>query len=145
MTARPEVQELRGELSRMSRRFRAQADQLHPGLSFAAYFLLARMDGEESVPFGTLVAAAGLNKSTTSRQLTELWHEGLVERDPAPEGGRAIVYRLTDAGRERLAAAESVMDEGVARQVSSWSRADIVTLARLLHRYNHPGEPEADA
>lgn len=138
MAAQQEIRYLRGELSRLSRRFRANADRLHPGMTFAAYFLLARMAGGQPVAFGELVTAAGLNKSTTSRQLTELSREGLVAREPAPEGRRAIVYRITDEGSRRLDAANATMDDSVAAQVADWSTEDIATLAHLLNRYNNP-------
>ncbi|QHA08840.1 MarR family transcriptional regulator [Streptomyces broussonetiae] len=77
------------ELVTLSRRFRSNADRLHPDLSFVDYSLLSEMAERGGVRAGDLVGLYSLNKSTISRQVTALQRDGLVVRETDPDNPRA--------------------------------------------------------
>lgn len=60
---------------------------------------------------GELAAAEQVRSPTMSRLVSEMEAEGLVERSPSPDDGRAVVVTATDAGRR-------TMQEGRGRRVA---------------------------
>lgn len=79
-----------------------------------------------------IAGALNLDASTVSRHLTRLADDGLIERRPDPEDGRASLVSTTAAGRSR---AESSIVDRVAQlesTIENWSDLDLATLCRLL-------------
>jgi DNA-binding MarR family transcriptional regulator len=92
-----------------------------PGASAHA-LALATFQSDQS--FGTLAA--------------RLIAQGLVERSPGR--GRRVEHRLTDAGRQMLAAGQTVTAEVMARSFADLSAAEVETLHGLLERVGEAPE-----
>ncbi|MER5529604.1 MarR family winged helix-turn-helix transcriptional regulator [Streptomyces sp. NPDC002677] len=131
--------ELRGlvrELVTLSRRFRGNAERLHPELSFVDYSLLSEMDARDGARAADLVGLYGLNKSTISRQVAALQRAGLVVREADPHDHRAQLLRPSDHGRELLARADALMYREVDTRTEGWAAEEVQALRGLLARYN---------
>ncbi|GAA2728794.1 MarR family winged helix-turn-helix transcriptional regulator [Streptomyces nogalater] len=131
-----EVPGLVRELVTLSRRFRANAERLHPDLSFVDYSLLSELAERDGARAGELVGLYGLNKSTISRQVTALERAGLLVRETVPGNRRVQLLRPSDRGRELLARADARMYREVDARTAGWSPEEVRALRTLLARYN---------
>ncbi|GAA2987650.1 MarR family winged helix-turn-helix transcriptional regulator [Streptosporangium longisporum] len=76
-----------------------------------------------------------LEKSTTSRLVTQLINRGWAERTPAPDDGRGVLVRLTPDGvsaAARLAEARSRRFSAVLDRVPQEERADVLRALTIL-------------
>lgn len=76
-----------------------------------------------------------LEKSTTSRLVTQLINRGWAERVPAPGDGRGRLVRLTDQGAlaaARLAEARAQRFSAVLDRVPEAERADVLRALTIL-------------
>ncbi|MEV8313387.1 MarR family winged helix-turn-helix transcriptional regulator [Streptomyces sp. NPDC059900] len=131
-----EIPALVRELVTLSRRFRANAERLHPDLSFVEYSLLSEMAERGGARARDLVGLYGINKSTISRQVAALQQAGLVVRETDPDHARGQLLHPSDRGRELLAHADTLMHREVATRTGAWTPEEVSTLCGLLARYN---------
>lgn len=82
-----------------------------------------------------MAAAYGLEKSTVSRQLSQLEEAGLVGRAGEQPGRRGQVLNLTDEGTEILQRAVTSSQTTLAAHLGDWDDRDLTDLARLLARF----------
>ncbi|WP_061289293.1 MarR family winged helix-turn-helix transcriptional regulator [Herbidospora cretacea] len=76
-----------------------------------------------------------LEKSSTSRLVTQLINRGWAERTPAPDDGRGVLVRLTPQGAEaaeRLAEARGRRFAAVMNRVPEGERADVLRALTIL-------------
>lgn len=76
-----------------------------------------------------------LEKSTTSRLVTQLINRGWAERTPAPDDGRGVLVRLTQHGTNaaaRLAEARAKRFSAVLDHVPEGERADVLRALNIL-------------
>ncbi|MEV4471272.1 MarR family transcriptional regulator [Nonomuraea sp. NPDC049504] len=76
-----------------------------------------------------------LEKSTTSRLVTQLITRGWAERTPAPDDGRGRLVQLTEQGVKaaaRLAEARAERFSAVLNRVPEGERADVLRALTLL-------------
>ncbi|MFI6510927.1 MarR family winged helix-turn-helix transcriptional regulator [Streptosporangium sp. NPDC050855] len=76
-----------------------------------------------------------LEKSTTSRLVTQLIDRGWAERTPAPDDGRGVLVRLTPSGvsaAHRLAEARSQRFSAVLDRVPEGERAGVLRALTIL-------------
>jgi DNA-binding MarR family transcriptional regulator len=76
-----------------------------------------------------------LEKSTTSRLVTQLISRGWAQRRPAPGDGRGVLVRLTGDGvsaAEQLAKARAARFAEVLDRVPAGDRADVLRALRIL-------------
>lgn len=99
-----------GEFMRAARRARGRA-QSSPSadgeLTLSQYTLLdALLDADGPLTVRELAVGAGVASPTATRMLTGLEQDGLIARERPDAGGdrRCVMVRLTDEGRDRLAA-----------------------------------------
>jgi DNA-binding MarR family transcriptional regulator len=69
---------------------------------------LAQAESGEGMRMQALADAIGLNQSSVSRLVARLERQDLVERNLNKRDRRGVFTRITDAGREQLAAATPV-------------------------------------
>lgn len=124
------------ELVTLSRRFRTNAERLHPDLSFVEYSLLSEMAERNGARARDLVGLYGINKSTISRQVAALQRAGLVVREADPDNARTQLLHPSDHGRELLAHADARMHHEVSTRTETWSPDEVKALRGLLARYN---------
>lgn len=86
----------------------AKALHRRHGLGLSEYRALRRLAASEQgeLRMQELADAIGLNQSSVSRLAARLESEGLARRDLCPADRRGVYSVITDAGRDRLAAAE---------------------------------------
>lgn len=75
--------------------------------------------GEGKSRMQDLSTAAHLTQSTASRVVARLEDEGLAARATCPDDRRGIFASVTDAGRERVAAAASTYRRVIAEMLSA--------------------------
>ncbi|MBW8485577.1 MarR family winged helix-turn-helix transcriptional regulator [Actinomadura parmotrematis] len=131
-----DVETIRWELTAFSRRARALAERLHPGLSLVSYSLLGHLAEEGGCRATDLAAYFLLDKSTVSRQVGDLERMGLVERLPDPASQRNKILRPTEAGLATLRTAGERQRAAFRARLDDWSDADLAAFARYLVRYN---------
>ncbi|MFB4278534.1 MarR family winged helix-turn-helix transcriptional regulator [Nonomuraea sp. MTCD27] len=76
-----------------------------------------------------------LEKSTTSRLVTQLINRGWAERTPAPDDGRGVLVRLTPQGVQaaaRLAEARAERFSTVLNRVPEGERGDVLRALTIL-------------
>lgn len=128
-------------LTVISRQARDLSAQLHPELSLVAYSLLSFIEAAPNSRAADLAAAYGLDKSTVSRQITQLEDAGLLVRTGEKPGRRGHVLRLTKIGTKALQRAMDSARKTLAAHLADWQDEDIEALAALLSRFTNPAEP----
>ncbi|MEU8378070.1 MarR family transcriptional regulator [Streptosporangium sp. NPDC048865] len=76
-----------------------------------------------------------LEKSTTSRLVTQLINRGWAERTPAPGDGRGVLVQLTPTGRnaaEQLATARAARFAAILDRVPDAERASVLRALEIL-------------
>lgn len=141
MSGRQQVNEqLEAELALLWRRVRRLsidlARQVDEGLEAAAYGLLGLLADGGDVRAADLAERLGLDKSTVSRQVTQMESLGLIQRVPDPQDGRARLLHITDAGRARVQQLRGARGRWLGAALEDWPNADVDVLAVLLKRLN---------
>jgi DNA-binding MarR family transcriptional regulator len=113
----------------------ASAARFHPDLQPAAYQLAAMLAGQGPTKAGRLAERLGMDKSAVSRLAKSLCEKGLAQASTDPDDGRAIVYALTDAGRDGIQAANAVKSHSFFSRVEGWSDAELTLFIDLLRKF----------
>jgi len=126
-------------LRRATRRVTQLYDHLiaPSGITSGQFGLLARLygaelEGEAGVSIGTLADLHGTDHTTLTRNLKPLLAAGLVVDGHDPTDGRVRKVSLTDAGRDRLAAAMPLWREAQRRMVAALGPEATLALNGLL-------------
>jgi DNA-binding MarR family transcriptional regulator len=135
--ARDEViEELYRQLNSLIRRSRELSNELHPGLPLIAHTFLNLVEGTPDIQASDLVERLGLDKSTVSRQLNQLFDQGLLDREGGRPGRRGDPLSLTPKGRRVLAADANRVRARVTCWLEDWDSRDITDFANLIARFN---------
>ncbi|WP_204854009.1 MULTISPECIES: MarR family winged helix-turn-helix transcriptional regulator [Rhizobium] len=114
----------------------ASAARFHPDLQPAAYQLAAMLASQGPTKAGGLADRLGMDKSAVSRLAKSLCDNGLAHASTDPDDGRAIVYSLTDAGRNGIQAASAVKSDAFFSRMDGWSDAELTLFIGLLRKFN---------
>ncbi len=124
------VEELRGVSA-----LRRELHRLLPHVgSLAGLGLLARLERSGPVRLGALAELARVDASVTSRQVSQLEKEGLVERVPDPADGRSCLVGLSPDGRAHLDRLRDSVVDRWADALSGWTPEDLRGLVTGLRR-----------
>jgi DNA-binding MarR family transcriptional regulator len=104
-------------------------------LDRASYGVLERTGALAPVRLSDLAQELGVDSSTVSRQVQALEQKGLVEREPDPDDGRAILLRLTRKGRAVRSKMQAAWQETIAGVLINWKPDHISTFAARLDRF----------
>ena len=126
------MQQIHRELNLFARRVRVLVGRLHPDLSFVAYTLLSHISASGGCRVSDLAELYALDKSTVSRQVSDLVGRGLVERTDGPPRG----LRVSAEGTRVLADASAQQLRALEDRVAGWSAADLRAFAAMLERFN---------
>ncbi|MDX3584961.1 MarR family transcriptional regulator [Streptomyces europaeiscabiei] len=118
-----------------SRNSRARANNMYDGLSFVAYTMLSYVRAVPQPTASDLAERYGLEKSTVSRQLSQLEEHGLLRRVSHPSRPRTKLLELTDTGRDRLARVRQHQRKALQERLGRWPDEDVETFSRLLRRF----------
>jgi DNA-binding MarR family transcriptional regulator len=103
-------------------------------LSHAQFELLIELDERGELPAGELAAAARLTPATVTQMLDHLAACGHVERLRSATDRRVVVSRLSDQGREQIAAKRSVWQSRWQGALGDVSERDLRAATRVLQR-----------
>jgi DNA-binding MarR family transcriptional regulator len=112
------------------------ADVLPAGLDPAAAQLLAWLVKQGPSRQGELAEETFLDPSTVSRRISQLVHQGLVERRADPVDGRAVQLVPTDRGQAFFNTIRARREEIMQQVLAEWSSADVSALSGLLRKFN---------
>jgi len=112
-------------------RQRVSGDPLDPG----TFFILKHLEVNDRMRLTELATCANLDVSTVSRHVAQLHRQGLLERSPDPDDGRAQLLTLSPVGRQRLHDALTHRRALLARALAGWDPEDVDHLNRLLSRF----------
>jgi MarR family transcriptional regulator, organic hydroperoxide resistance regulator len=104
------------------------------GVSVPMWRALSALHDKEGQTIGQLADLTVLDRSSLGRLLEDMAVQGLVERQNPPDDRRAVLIRLSAAGKRRFEAALPVMLEHYRRLLRGISDDDFRTLMRLLRR-----------
>ncbi len=114
----------------------ASAAQFRPDLQPAAYQLAAMLASQGPTKAGRLADRLCMDKSAVSRLAKSLCDNGLAHASTDPADGRAIVYSLTDAGRNGIHAASAVKSDAFFSRMDRGSDAELTLFIGLLRKFN---------
>jgi DNA-binding MarR family transcriptional regulator len=89
---------------------------------------------DEQVSVVAVAHQLGVDRSVASRMITESASAGYVRRDTSAADARRVGVRLTDSGRDLLAASHRWQQQTFDDLVAGWDPADRRRLAQYLHR-----------
>jgi DNA-binding MarR family transcriptional regulator len=104
------------------------------GLSVPMWRALSALQDKDGQTIGQLADLTVLDRSSLGRLLEDMAAQGLVERQNPPDDRRAVLIRLSAAGKRRFEAALQVMLEHYRRLLRGISDDEFRTLMRLLRR-----------
>jgi DNA-binding MarR family transcriptional regulator len=81
----------------------------------------------------------GLTRTSISRRVALLSQEGLIDQQPDPEDGRALLLELTEDGRQALQVSDATRQALIDELTADWSEADRALVASLLATLNERG------
>lgn len=110
--------------------------ELRNSMDRAAYLLLGRLEAGGPMGVKALAHAMSIDSSTVTRQVTPLVDQGLVDRVPNPDDGRAVLLALSAEGRTRLHEVRSARKRLMAEMLDDWSVDDRERFTELLTRFN---------
>ncbi len=132
---------------RLSRRLTSIARQTHSprvygamgarsGVDVPAHLFgaLARIRDLQPVRITDVAEVMDGERSTISRQITELTSLGLVARAADPSDGRAVVVSLTPEGEDAMGRIYDAWHDALGEMLGTWSDRDRQKLLSLLGR-----------
>jgi len=131
------VSDLEAAFSQLMTEFRRlytqMAQEASPGMLPATIKTLAFISRFGPITQSALAERIPADKSLVSRQVSELESLGFVARTTDPTDARVRHIEVTDAGRERLAAARGPYERMLNEALADWSLSDVHRLTSLLH------------
>lgn len=118
---------LRLSVMRLSRRMRQERSSTLTPTQLAA---LATLDRHGAMTLGELAAHERVQPPSMTRVVAHLSRAGLVDRGNHPGDGRQVIAKITEAGRELLAADRLRRDEWLAERLDALGPDEIEALRR---------------
>jgi DNA-binding MarR family transcriptional regulator len=116
------------------RRLRGRDTQRHGELSFAQYHLLFGLHEHGELSSGDLAASAELTPATATQMLDSLVAMGLVERTRSTSDRRVVTCKLTDRGRDLIAARRARFEGTWREMLADFSADELATAAAVVDR-----------
>jgi len=110
------------------------AADLYGDLPFFGWAMLVPLEQSGPQRCSALAAAAGVDVSVGSRQVSALERAGYVERQPDPLDGRASLISLSRAGAAALARTREVRGQWGVAALDDWTEAEGRQLTALLEK-----------
>ena len=134
---------LRVSVARLHRRLRTEdVDDLGVSVGGVAVLALLYREGERTV--GQLAGAERVQPPSMTRTVSCLEADGYVERFAHPTDGRQVLVRLSDKGRDLLAAERRRRDAWLTcrlRELTAEERAVLRQAAPILEKLSNAGGP----
>ena len=124
-------------LRRLGRAWTPVIDQLlaEEGTTYAQYAVLYALSTGEALSGAELARSCGVSGPTMSGIVANLASRGLIAREQHPAGGRAILARLTPAGRKLIERSFHHIDAVERIFVDEVSEAELRQVEDVLRRW----------
>lgn len=139
-------------LVRVAHLLEQRMDRLLSGLGVSAtgFGVLLQLSNDPGVSSAELARRVIVTPQSIGPLLARLEREGLVDREPTGRPGTAIIRRITDTGRQRLAAATMLvqaLDDDLVAGLEPAQRVELDDeLWHMLGRLGRlPGSPDSPA
>jgi DNA-binding MarR family transcriptional regulator len=104
-------------------------------VEWSAHLLLKQIRTTGPARAASLSDTLRADPSTVSRQVSALVKDGLLERRPDPDDGRASLLALTAKAEALLAEHDQLRMERFAEMLDGWSEADLRRFATMLSQF----------
>ena len=140
MSRADELGRLEQEVGVLVRRIRRvigeRARAVHEDLQPASYLLLNYLVTSGPQRSSVLSDRFGIDKGAISRQVQHLLELGLLEREPDPADGRAMLVSASADADHRMQAIARERRRWLDERLSGWSEDDLRDFVVGLSRYN---------
>ena len=120
--------------ARARRARRRHGGELDPPLTPTQRLALAVVADDVPLRLGSLAGRVGTSDSAATRAVDVLVAAGLAERVADPADGRAVLVAATAAGRDRVAAGRTLLEDVLGTTAARLGAADRDRLVDLLAR-----------
>jgi DNA-binding MarR family transcriptional regulator len=129
-------QEIGVLIRRVKRVIGERARAVHPDLQPASYLMLTFLASEGPQRSSVVSEKFNVDKGAISRQVQHLCDLGLLEREPDPADGRAMLISASADAVHRMAAVDRDRRRWLEEQLKEWSEDDLREFVTGLGRYN---------
>jgi DNA-binding MarR family transcriptional regulator len=129
-------QEIGVLIRRVKRVIGERARAVHPDLQPASYLMLTFLASEGPQRSSVVSEKFNVDKGAISRQVQHLCDLGLLEREPDPADGRAMLISASADAVRRMAAVDRDRRRWLEEQLKEWSEDDLREFVTGLGRYN---------
>jgi DNA-binding MarR family transcriptional regulator len=123
-------------IRRVKRVIGERARAVHPDLQPASYLMLSFLAAEGPQRSSVVSERFNVDKGAISRQVQHLTGLGLLEREPDPVDGRAMLISASADAVRRLEAVDHDRRRWLEEQLVDWSSDDLRGFVAALARYN---------
>jgi len=123
-------------IRRVKRVIGERSRSVHPDLQPASYLMLSYLAAEGPQRSSVLSERFGVDKGAISRQVQHLVDLGLLDREPDPDDGRAMLISASPDAVRRLRGVDRDRRHWLEGQLSEWSETDLHDFVAGLSRYN---------
>jgi DNA-binding MarR family transcriptional regulator len=113
-----------------------RARAVHEDLQPASYMMLSFLVSSGPQRSSALADRFGVDKGAISRQVQHLVDLGLLDRDPDPVDGRAVLVSASPDAVRRMEAIFRERRKWLDERLDGWSEADLREFVTGLSRYN---------
>ena len=123
-------------IRRVKRVIGERARAVHPDLQPASYLMLMYLASEGPRRSSVLSDRFNVDKGAISRQVQHLCDLGLLDREPDPADGRAVLISASSDAVRRMESVAGERRRWLDEQLGEWSEADLREFVGGLARYN---------
>jgi DNA-binding MarR family transcriptional regulator len=123
-------------LRRIRRVIGERAHAVHEDLQPASYLMLSYLVTSGPQRSSVLSERFGVDKGAISRQVQHLFELGLLDREPDPADGRAMLVSASTDAVHRMEAIARERRRWLDERLSGWSQDDLRDFVAGLSRYN---------
>ena len=124
-------------IRRVKRVIGERARAVHPDLQPASYLMLTFLATEGPQRSSVVSERFNVDKGAISRQVQHLCDLGLLEREPDPADGRAMLISASPDAVRRMEAVDHDRRRWLEERLEEWSEDDLRGFVGALERYNN--------
>jgi DNA-binding MarR family transcriptional regulator len=123
-------------IRRIKRVIGERARAVHPDLQPASYLMLTFLATEGPQRSSVVSERFNVDKGAISRQVQHLSDLGLLDREPDPADGRAVLISASQDAVRRMEAVDRDRRVWLEERLEDWSEDDLRGFVGGLERYN---------
>ena len=123
-------------IRRVKRVIGERARAVHPDLQPASYLMLTYLASDGPQRSSVMSERFNVDKGAISRQVQHLCDLGLLEREPDPVDGRAMLISASADAVRRMESVDRDRRDWLEGQLAEWSENDLREFVSGLARYN---------